>query len=135
MTVLARLNGADTTGNALAKGVEWAIANGVSDGRDPGAKITREQIVTMLYRNAGKPQLSDAKATSDALAGFKDAGKVSSYALDAMKWAVANGIINGMCDKTIAPKAYATRAQTAQMLMNYETAITSASSAAENRAE
>ena len=135
MTVLARLNGADTTGNALAKGVEWAIANGVSDGRDPGAKITREQIVTMLYRNAGKPQLSDAKAASDALAGFKDAGKVSSYALDAMKWAVANGIINGTGDNTIAPKAYATRAQTAQMLMNYETAITSASSAAENSAE
>ena len=60
MTVLARLNGADTTGNALAKDVEWAIANGVSDGRDPGAKITREQIVTMLYRNAGKPQLKTA---------------------------------------------------------------------------
>ena len=135
MTVLARLNGADTTGNALAKGVEWAVANGVSDGRDPGAKITREQIVTMLYRNAGKPQLSDAKAASDALAGFKDAGKVSSYALDAMKWAVANGIINGMGDNTIAPKAYATRAQTAQILMNYETTITSASSAAKNSAE
>ena len=126
MTVLARLNGADTTGDALAKGVEWAVAQGVSDGRDPGAKITREQIVTMLYRNAGKPQLSDAQTASDKLSAFTDAGKVSSYALDAMKWAVANGIINGMGDDTIAPKAYATRAQTAQMLMNYESLISSA---------
>ena len=57
MTVLARYAGEDTTGGATwyEKGMNWAKANGVSDGTDPNANITREQLVTMLYRYAGSP--------------------------------------------------------------------------------
>ncbi len=121
MTVIARLNNADTSGDALAKGMKWAVENGVSDGSAPKSKITREQIVTMLYRNAGKPEV---KADSAALNGFKDANSVSSYAKDAMIWAVENGIINGMGDTgMLAPRANATREQVAQMMMNYVAAL------------
>ncbi|MEE0032731.1 MAG: S-layer homology domain-containing protein, partial [Agathobaculum butyriciproducens] len=65
--------------------MEWAKAKGVSDGTNPNANITREQLVTMLYRYAGSPK-ADGKLDS-----FSDAASVSTYAADAMQWAVANG--------------------------------------------
>ncbi|MBM6871575.1 discoidin domain-containing protein, partial [Pseudoflavonifractor phocaeensis] len=57
MTVLARLDGADTAGSNpwYQKGMEWAVAQGVSDGTNPDALISREQLATMLYRYAGSP--------------------------------------------------------------------------------
>jgi predicted nucleic acid-binding Zn ribbon protein len=115
MTVLARLAGVDTsTGDSWSeKGIAWAVENGISDGSDPEAPITREQFATMLWRYAGKPQ-----ATQTTLA-FTDADQVSSYALSAMLWANENGIVNGCGDGTVAPQSFATRAQVAQMIMNY----------------
>ena len=91
MTVLARYAGEDTTGGATwyEKGMNWAKAKGVSDGTNPNANITREQLVTMMYRYAGSPK-ADGKLDS-----FSDAASVSTYAADAMQWAVANGIVNG----------------------------------------
>ena len=88
MTVLARYAGEDTTGGATwyEKGMNWAKANGVSDGTNPNADITREQLVTMLYRYAGSP------VVNGSLDSFSDAASVSSYAVNAMQWAVANGI-------------------------------------------
>ena len=113
MTVLARLDGTDTSGNAYAKGMEWAIRNGVSNGSDPEGKITREQLATMLWRYAGNPSVSGR------MTGFVDADQISSYAEDAMLWATKAGIIGGKGNGQLDPKGYATRAEVAAMLMRY----------------
>ena len=114
MTVLARYAGEDTTGGATwyEKGMEWAKAKGVSDGTNPNADITREQLVTMLYRYAGSPK-ADGKLDS-----FSDSASVSSYAANAMQWAVANGIVNGSNGK-LNPQDNATRAEVAAILMRF----------------
>ena len=115
MTVLARYAGEDTTGGATwyEKSMEWAKAKGVSDGTNPNANITREQLVTMLYRYAGSPK-ADGKLDS-----FSDAASVSTYAADAMQWAVANGIVNGSNGK-LNPTGKVTRAEVAKMLWALE---------------
>lgn len=114
MTILARYAGADTTGGAnwYEKGMAWAQSAGISDGRAPEAVITREQLVTMLYRYADVPE---AGGTLDA---FADADTVSAYAVDAMRWAAANGIVNGSHGR-LNPHGNATRAQVAAMLMRF----------------
>nr|WP_158577995.1 S-layer homology domain-containing protein [Butyricicoccus sp. AF10-3] len=114
MTVLARYAGTDTTGGATwyEKGMEWSKTNGVSDGTNPNADITREQLVTMLYRYAGSPK-ADGKLDS-----FSDFASVSSYAENAMQWAVANGIVNGSNGK-LNPQNNATRAEVAAILMRF----------------
>ena len=113
MTVLARLDGTDTSGNAYAKGMEWAIRNGVSNGSDPEGKITREQLATMLWRYAGSPSVSGR------MTGFADADQIGGYAEDAMLWATKAGIIGGKGNGQLDPKGYATRAEVAAMLMRY----------------
>ena len=114
MTVLARYAGEDTTGGATwyEKGMNWAKAKGVSDGTNPNANITREQLVTMMYRYAGSPK-ADGKLDS-----LSDAASVSTYAADAMQWAVANGIVNGSNGK-LNPQDNATRAEVAAILMRF----------------
>ena len=101
-----------------AKGVTWAAANGIvsgyGDGRfGPNDNITREQLAVMLWRYAGSPT-----ATNKEL-NFTDADKASGYALNALCWAVENGIINGYGNGQLGPQGLATRAQVAQMLKNY----------------
>ncbi|MBQ7255206.1 MAG: S-layer homology domain-containing protein [Oscillospiraceae bacterium] len=114
MTVLARYAGENTDGGATwyEKGMNWAMQKGISDGTNPNGNITREQLVTMLYRYAGSPE-----ATGELK--FADADTVSSYAEASMRWAVANGIVNGMNETTLAPQATATRAQVAAMLQRF----------------
>ena len=114
MTVLARYAGEDTTGGVTwyEKGMNWAKANGVSDGTNPEVNITREQLVTMLYRYAGSPK------ANGSLDSFSDAASVSSYAVNAMQWAVANGIVNGSNGK-LNPQNNATRAEVAAILMRF----------------
>ena len=117
MTILARMSGVDTTGSEpwYQAGLDWAVANEVSDGTNPEAVITREQLVTMLYRNAGSPT-----ADLSALDGFADADSVSSWAQDAMAWAIENGIVTGMGDNTLAPQMTTPRCQMAAMLQRYD---------------
>ena len=91
----------------------WAMDFGVSDGTNPEAKITREQLVTMLYRYAGSP------AVTGDLAAYTDAASVSAWAKDAMTWAVQQGIITGMTQTTLAPAGNATRAQAAALLHRF----------------
>ena len=114
MTVLARYAGKDTAGSTpwYKAGMDWAKENGVSDGTEPTANITREQLVTMLYRYAG------SQAASGSLDNFSDSASVSGYAVNAMKWAVANGIVNGSNGK-LNPKNNATRAEVAAILMRF----------------
>ena len=113
-TMLARLDGVNTDGGAswYAKAQEWAMAEGVSDGTDPMGAVTREQLVTMLWRFKGEP-------TVDFLLTAKDADTVSSCAYEAMRWAVAEGIIEGDENGVISPTATATRAQAAAIFMRF----------------
>ena len=114
-TMLARLDGVDTENGAnwYAKAQEWATATGVSDGEDPTGEVTREQLVTMLWRYAGSPTY-----TAD-LSGYVDTADISSWAGQAMCWAVATGVIEGDENAALTPKADTTRAQAAAMLMRF----------------
>lgn len=116
MTVLARFDGQDTTGGAVwyEKAMAWARENGISDGSNPDGSITREQLATMLWRYAGSPA-----GDGSAIGRFTDSGKVSSYAVEAMNWAVGTGLFGGMGDGTLAPQGSATRAQVATILMRF----------------
>lgn len=116
MTVLARLDGADTTGSALRKGMEWAVGKGISDGSDPDGNISRQQLAAMLWRYAGSPD------SGYTLSGA-DAGSVASYARAAMAWAVENGIMNGYSDGNLKPEAPATRAHVAAMVQRFCAAL------------
>ena len=113
-TVLARLAGEDTNGGAnwYDKGTEWAKKNGITDGTNPTANVTREQLATMLYRFAGSPKVSGELS-------FADADQISGYAKDALLWAVQNGILNGIGNNLVAPGASAERAQVAAMMARY----------------
>ena len=115
VTVLARLDGEDTTGGATwyEIGRKWAMENGISDGSGMMNRLTREQLVAMLWRYAGNP------TTEKSLVDFKDAGSVSGYAQEAFSWAVEQGIITGMTADTLNPKGEATRAQVASILMRF----------------
>ncbi|MCD7947678.1 MAG: DUF4430 domain-containing protein [Oscillospiraceae bacterium] len=71
----------------------WAKSLGISDGTNPGASITREQLVVMLYRYAGQAGM-DVSKRADLDTAYTDAGDVSDWAAEAMAWAVAAGIVN-----------------------------------------
>lgn len=110
--------------------IVWANANGIVAGYDDstfglGDSITREQLATILYRYA---QLKGYDVTEKAdLTGYTDSESISDYAVEAMQWANANGIVNGMTETTLAPQGTATRAQVATMLMNFcENVVTKA---------
>ena len=116
--VIANMEGADTTakeGEAWYQGaLDWAVENGVSDGTNPEAAISREQIVTMLWRYIGSPE-----SESHHIEGFADKNVASPYATEALCWAVEHGIINGMGDGTIAPDEDALRAQVAKIVTEF----------------
>ena len=111
---------ADVAANAwYADAVNWAAekgyVSGVGDGKfAPDASITREQMALILYRYAGSPD-----ASGMAQKEFTDSSSVSAYAVDAIRWAVHEGLISGMENNTLAPQGTATRAQVAQILMNF----------------
>ena len=106
-------------GEWYAAGIIWAasenIISGYGDGRfGPNDSITREQLAVMLWRYAGSPSVSQGL-------NFADADQASSYALDALRWVVGNGIMNGKGGGILDPQGTASRAEAAQMLMNYLT--------------
>ena len=118
-TMLARLSGTDTSGGAswYEKGLDWAMENGISDGTNANSTITREQLAVMLWRLIGSPKPADSSLA--ALGAFTDDGSISVYAQEALAWAVANGIVSGKGGGILAPTETATRAEVAQMLMNF----------------
>ena len=100
----------------------WAaqnnIVNGVTDTTfAPGDEITRQQLVTILYRYA-EAKGYDVSASAN-LSGYPDADQVQDYAQPAMAWAVAENIIQGMEDGTLKPAGNASRAQIATILMRF----------------
>ncbi len=108
-------------GTWYTEAVAWAAANGIVGGVgnnrfDPNGIITREQMATILFRYAQKRGFDTSKRGD--LSVFPDSGKVSSWAKDAMRWAVAEQIINGS-DGYLLPQGNATRAQVAALLMRF----------------
>lgn len=130
-TVLYRLAGEPSTEKTTqftdvkdnqyyADAVAWASKNSIVTGTSkdkfsPNNSITREQIATILYRYSGSPE---SKQTLDS---FTDASSVSSYATNAVKWAVEKGILSGKGNGKLDPKATATRAEVATMIMRFVT--------------
>lgn len=133
VTILHRLAGSPASresadfldvpaGQYYSEAVAWASENGIVNGYDdgnfgPDDTITREQMAAILYRYAGF-QGYDMSAKAD-LSGFSDAGTVSGYAQEAIRWANAAGLVSGTSTTTISPKAGATRAQVAAILMRF----------------
>ena len=110
------------TGTWYTNAVLWAAQNGIVNGVTdttfaPGDEITRQQLVTILYRYA-EAKGYDVSASAD-LSGYPDAGQVQDYAQPAMAWAVAENIIQGMEDGTLKPAGNASRAQIATILMRF----------------
>jgi hypothetical protein len=103
-----------------ADAVAWAYGAGVVNGKThttfaPNARISRQQITAMFYRYAEKVAKADMSVSKD-LSAFTDAGNVSDYAKDAMRWGVGAGMINGTSATTLSPYGTATRAQVAAMV-------------------
>ena len=148
VSILYRMQGEPTTvkGYELAKlrapfddvprgqwytdAIWWAKLTGVVAGTsattfDPSGEITREQLAVILY-NYTKQFASGSLTATGSLAGFPDAGSVSSWARTEMAWAVGNGLISGTGSGSAAylsPQGSATRAQVAAILMRFEQAM------------
>ena len=110
-------------GQWYADAVTWAAANGIVNGISetefaPSMEITREQLATMIYRYAAYKGY-DVTAGGMALQEYTDYEDISEYAVNALAWAVSEGLVNGMGDNTLQPVGTATRAQTATILMRY----------------
>jgi len=119
MTILARFNGADTTPEQgeewYQPGMEWSVVAGISDGTNPMNNLTREQLAVMLWRMVGEP------IVENDMSQFSDVDKISSWALDAMRWATSTevGLIKGGGDGRMDPGGEAIRSVVAQMLKNF----------------
>lgn len=104
--------------NAVIWAAENKVVLGMSDGTfAPNQQITREQMAAMLYRYA--VYAGHANDTIQPLVGFKDHESVSSWAEEAMAWAVDNGYITGKLGDLLDPKGLATRAEAATILMRF----------------
>lgn len=112
--VLARLSGTRPADMAMAR--QWAINTGVSDGSNPSGVLSRQQLVTMLYRFA-KSQGVNVSASAK-LGGYADSAAVAPYAKEALSWAAAKGIVSGSNGK-LNPEGTATRAHFAVFLYRY----------------
>lgn len=103
-----------------AEAVNWAVWQGYMSGYGAGSfgpndALTREQLVTVLWRYSGSPVMGD----SSMLNTFSDAAMTSDYAQQAMTWAYAQGVISGNADGTLNPQGTATRAEVATILMRF----------------
>lgn len=105
-----------------AQAVAWAQENGIVTGISetefaPDSVVTREQMTAILYRDAARKG-ADVTASSD-LSGYRDTDQISSYAVSAMQWAHASGLIRGISDIMMDPDGESSRAQTAAILMRF----------------
>ncbi len=115
------------TGSWYADAVAWGKQNGIVEGVDsqhfePFAPISREQLVTMLFRYAQYAQRDDS--ANGSLEQFADADRVSAWAERAMQWAAEAQIVTGKTADSIDPQGGATRAEAACMLMRFAENVT-----------
>lgn len=133
VTILYRMEGSPATdatlpfqdvasGSYYEKAVIWAANAGIVSGYSesvfgPDDPVTREQTSTILcrYTNAKGYDVSAKASLSD----YEDEGTISAYAKDAMAWAVQASLIQGMGEKTLAPRGQTTRAQMAAIITRY----------------
>ena len=108
--------------------IAWAeenqVVNGVGNGKfDPGGPVTREQLVTILFRLSGGQSGMESMFTSAYDDAYTDAGQISAYAKPAVYWSIYHEILCGQqsltVPATLAPRAAATRAQIAVMIVRY----------------
>ncbi len=140
LVILSRLDGVDLTkygnkkssfadvteGSYYEAAVNWGAENGIVTGYNnnsfgTGDKITREQLVTFLYRYADYKGLNTSYTTiqkNKVKNTYADYTKVTGYAQDAVIWAVTNGVINGRTSTTIVPGGNAQRCEAAQIMLN-----------------
>ena len=133
VTILYRLEGSPAVtgtsafvdvpaGQWYTDAVNWAAANQIVKGTSattfaPNDSITREQMAAILYRYA---QYKGYDVTKKAdLSGYSDNSQVSAYAKDALAWANAAKLINGVTNTTLAPQGNATRAQVSAILHRF----------------
>ena len=114
--VLARMAGANPANMAAA--LTWAVENGISDGTNPTGAVSRQQLVTMMFRFAQKQENAPSEAGAD-ISTFSDAAQVSGYAQEALAWSVANNIVGGTADGRLNPYGNATRGAFAAILYRY----------------
>ena len=135
VTVLYRLEGEPATNRSIpfadvdmsmyyANAVIWAKQNNIVNGVDetnfaPNLEVTREQLVTILYRYAQYKGKDVSVGENTNILSYDDFSELSEYAIPAMQWACGSGIITGRTTSTIAPKGTATRAEVATMLMRF----------------
>lgn len=116
-TVLARMHKVNTKaaeGEAWYEpGVRWAVSQKLGDGTDPTGPITREYLAEMLWLCANGPIIA-----AD-LSGFSDRDQISPYAENAVRWAVANGLLQGDGER-LSPQGSVTRAELAALVMRYQ---------------
>ena len=110
------------SGDWFAKAVQWAIEDNVTGGTSattfsPNLPVTREQLATFFFAYA-KSKGYDVSASA-GLGKYTDAGQISNWATNAIKWAVAEGLISGTSETTISPKMSATRSQAAVIFKNF----------------
>ena len=103
--------------------VLWAAENGITEGTSettfaPNSALSREDMATLLYRFADFETEEPIEITGD-LSGYTDADLVADYAVNAMTWAVGEGVISGIGNNTLAPDNTASRAQMATVLTRY----------------
>lgn len=133
VTILHRLEGTPAAaksaftdvpaGEWYTAAVDWAAANKIVEGMDaktfaPASPVTREQFAVILYRYANFKGMDTAKKAD--LSAFSDAASVSAWAADAMAWANAAGLVNGVSKTELAPQGSATRAQAAAILGRFD---------------
>ena len=146
VTILWRLEGSpettgavrfgDTAGGAwYTEAVRWAAGCGVVKGYDDGRfgpddAVTREQMAAILYRYAQHKGYDVSAGNDTNILSFDDAFTVSEYAIPAMQWACGSGMVRGIEQKggmLLAPRDTTTRAQTATLLMRFQSAFAKAS--------
>lgn len=109
-------------GEWYSDAVSWAAANDIANGVSetefaPDAEITREDLLTFLYRCAVLVGLDTDTATAIAVIGYNDADDISDYAKQAFYWCLAVGLAKGKTENTLNPTDTATRAETAMFIM------------------
>lgn len=135
--LIAGINGVDLTqyneidstfadvkfGTWFHNSITWAVEKGYVAGMSPESfkpneKLTREQLVRILY-NYAKDNGANVEGRAD-LTVFEDCGKISTWAYEEMSWAVENKIVSGMTATTVGPRGTATRAQAMQIIKQYD---------------
>ncbi|HMM05352.1 MAG TPA: N-acetylmuramoyl-L-alanine amidase [Clostridiales bacterium] len=136
ITVVGRTAGASSTTPAstvfsdvdskayYAPYIAWGYSNHIIEGLSatsfgPNQAITREDLITILYRYAKEKGITLTGDTGKTMANFSDGNTVDSWATEAMTWAVTHGVINGDNQGKINPRAYTTRAEAAKIMMTF----------------